>query len=300
MLKYRLLTAGVLLPLAICLIFFVPYKIYFAVITIAYLLSVWEWSHLLGTENSLIKACYRLLMLLILGLFYYLLNTHQDHVVMITATQVFSLPAFYVLLCLTLNVFGFFIACYFVVTYPRTEKYWGNPWMIALKSIWILVPWWLSLIVLRESVYGPWAVMFALMIVILADSGAYFSGRLWGKHKLAARVSPGKTWEGVLGGILISVVITSAYASWFMLSKSDGELHFSFDNLLVVIIIVLVIAAISVLGDLNESMLKRYAGVKDSGSLLPGHGGILDRIDGLTFALPILAWILTWLDLALK
>jgi phosphatidate cytidylyltransferase len=124
-----------------------------------------------------------------------------------------------------------------------------------------------------------------MILVWGADIGAYFSGRAFGKRKLAPQVSPGKSWEGVYGGLLLCLLLTLAlgiYQQWAVAQLLAGL----FGTLVVVLI--------SVVGDLNESMFKRNAGVKDSSNLLPGHGGILDRIDSLTAAIPVFA-VLLWL-----
>ncbi len=145
---------------------------------------------------------------------------------------------------------------------------------LGLALLWICIH---SLIYLHYQ-YGAEVLLYLFTLVWLADIGAYFSGRRFGKHKLAPAISPGKTWEGVFGGALLNLL-------WMLLifQLTDG---WGID-LLQFLLIGLLTSAISVVGDLFESTLKREAGVKDSGSLLPGHGGILDRIDGLVSAAPI-------------
>lgn len=123
---------------------------------------------------------------------------------------------------------------------------------------------------------GHLAVLYALLIVWLADSGAYFAGRRWGGAKLAPAVSPGKTWAGLWGGLVVCALLAIAVAFWRPLPW------------LPLLAVTLVTGLYSVVGDLNESLAKRYAGVKDSGSLIPGHGGVLDRFDSLLAAAPIL------------
>jgi phosphatidate cytidylyltransferase len=125
---------------------------------------------------------------------------------------------------------------------------------------------------------GGWLLMYLLSLVWVADIGAYFSGKQFGKHKLAPGISPGKTWEGVIGGLLLNVLWISLV---FQLSDGWGLAYLWF------LILGLVTAALSVVGDLYESILKREAGVKDSGRILPGHGGILDRIDSVIAATPV-------------
>ncbi len=139
-----------------------------------------------------------------------------------------------------------------------------------LVGIMVFVPCFVGLIEIQEK-FGARFLLYLLMIVCAADIGAYFSGRLWGKHSLAPQISPKKTLEGVLGGLLLALlvaVICDAHSVSFLM-------------------LVVVTCLWSVIGDLFESMLKRQAGVKDSGKLLPGHGGMYDRIDSLTAAIPI-------------
>jgi len=129
---------------------------------------------------------------------------------------------------------------------------------------------------------GAWWLLFVLLLVWGADSGAYMFGKMFGKHKLAPKVSPGKTWEGFLGGLVTSALIAVLFATLAPLTVSTGTL----------VICAIIATLASVLGDLTESMFKREAGIKDSGNLIPGHGGILDRIDSLTAAVPVFACLL--------
>jgi phosphatidate cytidylyltransferase len=145
---------------------------------------------------------------------------------------------------------------------------------IGLDLLWICVH---DLVYLQE-VYGGGMLLYLFSLVWLADIGAYFSGRKFGKHKLAPTISPGKTWEGLVGGLLANLVwIIGIY----QLSSGWG---LGFPQFL---LISLATSLISVVGDLFESILKREAGVKDSGKLLPGHGGVLDRVDSVIAAAPI-------------
>ena len=127
---------------------------------------------------------------------------------------------------------------------------------------------------------GPALAMTLLVIVWAADAGAWFTGRRFGRTRLAPRVSPGKTWEGVAGGVAAAAAAGAAAAWW--LGRSWAE----------ILPAAVLASGASVVGDLFESVLKRRAGVKDSGRLLPGHGGILDRIDGLTAAAPVYAVVM--------
>jgi phosphatidate cytidylyltransferase len=145
---------------------------------------------------------------------------------------------------------------------------------------------------------SPLFLISAMALVWIADIGAYFSGKAFGKRKLAPSISPGKSWEGAIGGA-IAVVLLSALT--VLLAPSVGWLQDTFVVYLqakrgwgLTVVILVVICAFSVIGDLFESMLKRRAGIKDSSNLLPGHGGVLDRIDALVPVLPLAALIAGW------
>ncbi len=147
----------------------------------------------------------------------------------------------------------------------------------------VLLPTWLALIQLRQA--GALTLLAIMASVWLADIAAYFFGRTFGKHKLAPSISPGKTWEGALGGGFAVIVYGFA-----LLPKLPDVLS---SNYAVLFIVLVLFASVSVIGDLFESLLKRQAGLKDSSNILPGHGGVLDRIDSLTSTLPLVA--LVWL-----
>jgi phosphatidate cytidylyltransferase len=139
----------------------------------------------------------------------------------------------------------------------------------------------------QDFYFGAQLLMYVFLLVWAADSGAYFVGRQFGKHKLAPNVSPGKTIEGLIGGLL-SAAVVSYFASQYFIIESDKLAIFFVGSILTTLV--------SALGDLTESVFKREAGLKDSSNLLPGHGGILDRIDSLTAAVPVFALIyIHWL-----
>ncbi|HEY5364897.1 MAG TPA: phosphatidate cytidylyltransferase [Casimicrobiaceae bacterium] len=143
---------------------------------------------------------------------------------------------------------------------------------------------WLALVDMRA--HSPLIVLGAMALVWIADTAAFFSGRRYGRHKLAPMVSPGKTWEGVAGALVavaLYAALLSEIAPRTSASRAPGSLVVAW------VIVAVVLAAMSVVGDLFESWLKRGAGVKDSGALLPGHGGVLDRIDALLAAMPAAA-----------
>jgi len=134
---------------------------------------------------------------------------------------------------------------------------------------------------------SPWLVLAAMAIVWIADTAAYFAGRRFGRHKLAPRISPGKTWEGVYGGVGAAIVYAMLLVP--LAARAGFREPVGATSIVLWIAFVVLLAALSIIGDLHESLLKRRAGVKDSGTLLPGHGGVLDRTDALLSAMPAAA-----------
>jgi phosphatidate cytidylyltransferase len=157
-----------------------------------------------------------------------------------------------------------------------------QPFVRAVVGVVVLVPTWAALLYLHAR--GPGVLLGVMAIVWIADTAAYFAGRRFGRHKLAPAISPGKTWEGVAGAL----AALALYAG--ILSGLSGM------PLLSLLLVVAGLLYLSVLGDLFESWIKRLSGMKDSGNILPGHGGVLDRIDALTSTLPIATGLLMWLE----
>jgi phosphatidate cytidylyltransferase len=142
---------------------------------------------------------------------------------------------------------------------------------------------WLAMVVIRDQ-FGQHSLMLVLLIVWGTDTFAYFGGKRFGKTKLAPSISPGKTREGVVSGALVAMLVAVVYTHIFIQPLS------SFSQMLVLLFVSILVALISVVGDLSESKLKRAAGIKDSGTIIPGHGGILDRIDGLIAGIVVYAF----------
>jgi phosphatidate cytidylyltransferase len=133
------------------------------------------------------------------------------------------------------------------------------------------------LIMIDRYPQGNIWIFFLLAVIFASDTGAFYCGRLFGKHKLYEAISPGKTWEGAVGGVISSVIVALWFLHVLRLHRIDTG----------ILAIVMGLSVIGQIGDLSESMLKRSYGVKDSSRILPGHGGILDRVDGLLFAIPV-------------
>ena len=199
------------------------------------------------------------------------------------------LPALPILL---IGVLWWLTAPYFMWRYTvNGYNYFANMIWQGLLAAVIFIPCWTGLVIINGR-FGKGFLLYLLVIVCVTDIGAYFTGKLWGKHLLAPAISPKKTVEGLLGGILTALLV--AIAGVFLLKSAivkPSVMGFDFSPLknVSLIMLSLVTCLWSVIGDLFESMLKRLAGVKDSGKILPGHGGMYDRIDSLTSAIPIFA-----------
>lgn len=181
---------------------------------------------------------------------------------------------------------------YIIIQYPSGQLIWSSRAVRLFLGVMVLLVAWLALVFMRSHDGGQYWIVFTVTIVAAADIGAYFAGKALGKTKLAPAVSPGKSWEGLVGGVLMALIVAAVFHSFYLAQfpQNDGPSVFLF------LATAVVLAAVSVLGDLFESMLKRRSGVKDSGNILPGHGGILDRIDGLLAAIPVFALIVICLN----
>ena len=166
--------------------------------------------------------------------------------------------------------------------YSAGRGVWGYVWVRAVMGWLMLTATWLAVTVCLTLINGPFVVFLLILTVAAADIGAYFAGRRFGQHALAAEISPAKTWEGFWGGMLCVALLATLI--WQNLPLS--QLHLGWGSLMV---LGLATAGASVVGDLTVSLLKREVGLKDSGSLLPGHGGLMDRLDSICGAAPVFA-----------
>jgi phosphatidate cytidylyltransferase len=196
--------------------------------------------------------------------------------------QRYALAQWYVLLAM---IWWFAMAAYIMKITPQPVKQTISVQKM-LYGVLIMPAAVIAMSLLHAGAHGPQWLLYGLMLVWLADIGAYFSGRRFGKTKLAPALSPGKTREGLYGALLVTTVYSLIASFYFQLTASST---------LILLALSMVLTLISVVGDLYESLLKREAGVKDSGKLLPGHGGILDRIDSVLATMPLLAVGMHWL-----
>lgn len=281
MLKERILSALVLIAIVFAALFlFSPF--YFALaLGGVVLLGVWEWTQFARIKNNF----WRWFVSGLAGAFLFLWIFGEANY--LNAAKVFELYAEPLLL---ISVLWWLVALGFVVSYPKSAKIWGKSAFLQLIfAFCTLIPFLVAVLRLRLEGYnhnpyhGLMLLLYVFILVWAADSGAYFAGRKFGKHKLAPKVSPGKTWQGVLGGL-----VTAGLLALVFIQVTPDNL-FSVATLPFILLSVATVA-ISVLGDLTESMFKRECGIKDSSQLIPGHGGILDRIDSLTAAVPFFAF----------
>ncbi len=280
MLKQRIITALILAPAAIAAIFYLP-LIYFAILLLVIIgIGAWEWGPFMGFDTTTRRVGFvGTTLFLIAGIW----TSVSLNDLWLNSGQLHS----YALAVLWLAIAWWIFSAFLMFSYPNASSFWSKHRSVRGVFGWLtLVPTWLAFMVIRTNDYqvdtyhGAQLLMFLLLMVWSADIGAYFVGKAFGKTKLMPNVSPGKTLEGFLGGIAsacILVAITAYILAWNQ------------EQVITVLLVTVLITTVSVLGDLNESMFKRQAGVKDSGSILPGHGGILDRIDSLTATAPVFA-----------
>ncbi|WP_435214797.1 phosphatidate cytidylyltransferase [Luminiphilus sp. nBUS_16] len=268
MLRQRVIT-GVLLALAfLAAVYFLRLEALAIIFGAVAAAGAWEWSGLSGIKSVPLRVSYTLTYIGLLALTWVALAIGNA-----PSPEVFQ-P------WLGSACFFWSVVMLMVESYPGTAWIWRSRMSRAVFGLFILTTTWLSTIFLLTMPSGTELLILMVLAVALADIGAYFVGRRWGRHKLAIRVSPGKTWEGFFGGVASVVVLTCIVA--YMLPQ-----HMAHLSLVTVTLLGLAVAGASVLGDLTVSMVKRESGVKDSGRLLPGHGGLLDRIDGLCAAAPV-------------
>jgi phosphatidate cytidylyltransferase len=261
MLKQRIMTALVSFAVLLIVLFVLPSALTKAVIGVLMLAAAWEWSGFLELKNTATRLVYAGLIGVMLGLGVLLASE-------VTVDIVFKVALAWWL-----------IAMIWVFNFPTPiPKVAG--WICGAL---VLIPAYLAIV----SLYSiqPAMLLFVLVIVWAADIGAYFIGKRYGKVKLAPKISPGKTWEGVLGGLALVTVLAIVAAQW------PGV------DIAVLLPFCLAVAGISIIGDLTVSMFKRNVGLKDSGQLFPGHGGVLDRIDSVTAAAPLFAVGLSWMGI---
>ena len=268
MLKQRVITAIILTTIFLSALFGLSPTYFPIFIGVVVLIGAWEWANLSSFAAFWQRTIYTLFIaavLLVLAKYLGLFETDSR----------LNLDLIKSILLVACGWWA--LALLLVQGYPSSAILWGHKVIRLFIGVLVLTPTWLALIYVHSQPQGAWLVVIIAGAVAAADIGGYFAGRKFGKRKLAPAVSPGKTWEGFVGGQISSLVLAALLA------------YFSGSNIGLVLAVIVPTSLFSVLGDLLESMVKRHAGVKDSGVILPGHGGILDRVDSITAAAPVFA-----------
>jgi phosphatidate cytidylyltransferase len=267
MLMQRIITAVILGSLMVLAIFKLPNSLVTVIFAGIALIGAWEWSTLVGAKTNLKKLIYVVLIGVIILVIWFFVKPEQEKLILLIASLWWMGVAFLLVLYKSDWLQSI-----------RLQK------LLEYSGIIVLVPAWLALKMLHQQ--SPAMLMFLLALIWVADISAYFVGKRFGKKKLAPELSPGKSREGMYGALIATVLMAYIGVHLFAIDK---QIWIYFIGLCVFI------ASISVVGDLYESLLKRKAGAKDSGAILPGHGGVLDRIDSLTAAAPGYVLSLSWL-----
>ncbi|MDN3613602.1 phosphatidate cytidylyltransferase [Vibrio gallaecicus] len=273
--KQRIITALILAPLVILGIFELALPHFILALAAITILGFWEWTQFVESKSRYLAlvptVAISALSLVFIPFDAFSLNDISS--------------AHYAIL--SAGFIWWIIASGLAISYPKSLPSWQQSTILRHSfGLLTLLPFFWSIIILRatnisvDPYHGAKLVMFVCFIVWAADSGAYFTGKSIGKRKMAPSVSPNKTIEGLIGGIITALVIAWIFAGMFDI-QFTSPVH--------MVVITLITVVISVLGDLVESMFKRVSGIKDSSNLIPGHGGILDRIDSLTAAFPVFA-----------
>lgn len=275
MLKDRIVTAIILATLFLAGLFYLPLPLFSLFMAMVVLISAWEWANMSGFGKIWQRLGYLVLVAACLWGCALYIGVDKDY---FSVATTFTLPDNKVKNLLLVGCAWWAIALLWVQSYPQSAVLWGARWLRVIIGLAVLVPAWVALSYLRALHNGAWLILLVVAVVAFADIGGFFVGRKFGKHKLAPSVSPGKTWEGFWGGFVCNTLM--AVVLGFVLGADSWK---------VLLAIILPASLASVLGDLVESMVKRHCGIKDSSALLPGHGGVLDRVDSLTAAAPVFA-----------
>lgn len=270
MLRQRVITALALAALFLSAVLFVPLSGMALLLAVVIGLGGWEWSRLSGLRSQVARSGFVLALAVCMAGLYVYCDLGSRPV----RSQVQPVLG---VACLWWS-----FALLWVKSYPESAVFWRSRLGRSVMGLLVLASAWLAAVYLLSFPRGGLLLVVMVIIVAATDIGAYFSGTRFGRHKLAVRVSPAKTWEGFWGGMACAFLL--ALLLWSAMPTQLGHV-----SLPAVVAVVLSTAVASVVGDLTVSMVKRESGVKDSGALLPGHGGVLDRLDSLCSAAPVFA-----------
>jgi phosphatidate cytidylyltransferase len=270
MLRQRVITALILAGALIATLVFAPYPAQAMLFSLVAAAGAWEWAALVGSKGVLSRVLYAAIILLLCGALWVGLSLNGADAALHARPWLAIAALLWSAMLVGLKY------------YSAGRGIWGHAWVRALMGWLMLTATWLAVTVCLTLINGPFVVFLLILTVASADIGAYFAGRHFGQHALAAEISPAKTWEGFWGGMLCVALLATLI--WQNLPLS--QLHLGWGSLMV---LGLATAGASVVGDLTVSLLKREVGLKDSGSLLPGHGGLMDRLDSICGAAPVFA-----------
>lgn len=275
MTRTRLLAALFMTPLAIAAVLLLPTPWLVALAAVLFLAGLWEWLRLAEIDDTLHRTV--------------LLVANLAMMVAIVWASRSSSGYSYVLfqIAVVIGVIWWLLALLWLQHYDFASDHdtHARAFKLAAGTL-SVIPAWAALALIHASEpNGHRWLLLALLVIWAADTGAYFAGRYFGKHKLSPRISPNKTIEGLVGGAAASLLVALVGAP--LAGASLAQLPW-------VALVVVVTIGFSVVGDLFESLLKRHVGAKDSGDLIPGHGGVLDRIDSVLAALPVFALGKSW------
>ncbi|MGE4570461.1 MAG: phosphatidate cytidylyltransferase [Gammaproteobacteria bacterium] len=259
MLIKRFATAAVLVPLVVLGTLKLDNNLFSLALALVVALGAWEYSQLIQIKRTPLKALY------------------STVVTLVAFSSAFCESLLMPLLLVSAVWWLFNIV--WILLYPKYSCCWYSSWAVRLANgFFIFVPMLAALVAMQNK--SNELVVLLLVLIWSADSGAFFIGKAIGKHKLCVRVSPGKTVEGAVGGIVTTIGVMMLYVG-FLLENTTSDQYLTFA------VLALLVAIASIVGDLFESLYKRISNIKDSSNLLPGHGGVFDRIDSLTAAAPI-------------
>ncbi|MBL4582289.1 MAG: phosphatidate cytidylyltransferase [Gammaproteobacteria bacterium] len=273
-LKQRVITAVLLLAALVAATTQLPSFYFSLFVASVILIAAWEWAGFVSADRDIAKLPYLAsIAAMLIGCFFFLG----------IAPEAQNIDGFRASLVLILGLFFWLLSLFFLAGYPGNSNLWNDESKIALMGVLVLIPTFVGIVFLKYLLPSGFLVLALVILVAAVDVGAYFAGVNFGSRKLAANLSPKKSWEGVWGGAAACLLVATLFV-WLMHNNLQ-----SLSALQVAVLLVLSVGItfFSVVGDLIESMLKRNCGIKDSGSVLPGHGGVLDRVDGLVAATPL-------------
>ena len=270
MFKQRFVTALVIALLFASALVFFSATDFISTMAIIVLIAGWEWTHLAKLESTFGKSVFLLGLIATMIVAAHYIGFYGEYTPLLAFQICVATMALWALIFLWLQ------------GYPSSAILWSSRPVMVILGVVLLTTTWVSLTALTFLENGRFILLLAVTIIVLADVGGYLFGKAFGRHKLAPTISPGKTWEGLFGGMALQILLVLGLV-----------LNVEITSVLNLCFLIFPVAIFSVIGDLFESMLKRHRGVKDSSNLLPGHGGFLDRLDGVMAALPLFFVILT-------